>query len=61
MQPSCTIPSFKSNWQNYPVTSGLKIATIYSFGINEDIDGVLSEEDTDNTDKLDVCSREFFR
>ncbi len=50
---------FQKQLAELPSDKRLKIATIYSFGINEDIDGVLSEEDTDNTDKLDVSSREF--
>lgn len=50
---------FQKQMADLPSDKRLKIATIYSFGINEDIDGVLSEEDTDNTDKLDASSREF--
>lgn len=50
---------FQQQMANLPSDKRLKIATIYSFGINEDIEGVLSEEDTDNTDKLDASSREF--
>lgn len=38
----------------------LKIATIYSYGQNEDDpDGFLDDENSDNTDELDVSSREF--
>ncbi len=50
---------FQKQMADLPSDKRLKIATIYSFGVNEDIDGVLSEEDTDNTDKLDASSREF--
>lgn len=50
---------FQQQMVDLPSDKRLKIATIYSFGINEDIEGVLSEEDTDNTDKLDASSREF--
>ena len=50
---------FQKQMADLPSDKRLKIATIYSFGINEDIDGLLSEEDTDNTDKLDAGSREF--
>lgn len=50
---------FQKQMEDLPSDKRLKIATIYSFGINEDIDGLLSEEDTDNTDKLDASSREF--
>lgn len=50
---------FQKQMADLPSDKRLKIATIYSFGINEDIEGVLSEEDTDNTDKLDASSREF--
>ena len=38
----------------------LKIATIYSYGQNEDDpDGFIDDEDGDSTDDLDVTSREF--
>ncbi len=38
----------------------LKIATIYSYGQNEDDpDGFLDDENSDSTDELDVTSREF--
>ena len=38
----------------------LKIATIYSYGQNEeDPDGFIDDEDSDSTDGLDVTSREF--
>lgn len=50
---------FQKQMADLPSDKRLKIATIYSFGINEDIEGILSEEDTDNTDKLDASSREF--
>lgn len=50
---------FQQQMADLPSDKRLKIATIYSFGINEDIEGILSEEDTDNTDKLDASSREF--
>lgn len=50
---------FQKQMADLPADKRLKIATIYSFGINEDIDGVLSEEETDSTDKLDASSREF--
>lgn len=50
---------FQKQMADLPSDKRLKIATIYSFGINEDIEGVLGEEDTDNTDKLDASSREF--
>ena len=38
----------------------LKIATIYSYGQNEDDpDGFIDDEESDNTDALDLTSREF--
>lgn len=38
----------------------LKVATIYSYGQNEDDpDGFLDDENSDNTEELDVSSREF--
>ena len=40
--------------------AALKIATIYSYGQNEDDpDGFIDDEESDNTDGLDLTSREF--
>ncbi len=50
---------FQRQMADLPSDKRLKIATIFSFGINEEMEGVLSEEDTENTDRLDASSREF--
>lgn len=50
---------FKKQMEEDP-TKKLKIALIYSYGANEeDADGILDEENTENTDALDASSREF--
>lgn len=50
---------FKKQMEEYP-TKKLKIALIYSYGANEeDADGILDEENPENTDALDASSREF--
>ena len=50
---------FKKQMAANPEKS-LKIATIYSYGQNEDDpDGFIDDEDGDNTDGLDLTSREF--
>jgi type I restriction enzyme R subunit len=50
---------FKRQMAEHP-EKFLKIATIYSYGQNEDDpDGFIDDEDSDSTDELDVTSREF--
>lgn len=50
---------FKRQMNEHP-EKRLKIALIYSFGANEDeADGILAEENSENTDKLDKSSRDF--
>lgn len=50
---------FKRQMAARPETA-LKIATIYSYGQNEqDPDGFIDDEDSDSTEGLDVTSREF--
>lgn len=50
---------FKRQMEARP-EAALKIATIYSYGQNEqDPDGFIDDEDSDSTDGLDVTSREF--
>ena len=50
---------FKRQMAEYREKS-LKIATIYSYGQNEDDpDGFIDDEESDNTDGLDLTSREF--
>ena len=51
--------SFKDRLANLPSDKRLKVAMIYSFGVNdEDVDGML-DEDPENTDMLDSNSRDF--
>ncbi len=50
---------FKKQMAERP-EAALKIATIYSYGQNEDDpDGFIDDEESDNTDGLDLTSREF--
>lgn len=50
---------FKRQMAEHP-EKALKIATIYSYGQNEDDpDGFIDDEESDNTEGLDVTSREF--
>ena len=50
---------FKKQMAERP-EDALKIATIYSYGQNEDDpDGFIDDEESDNTDGLDLTSREF--
>ena len=44
-----------------PSDKKLKIATIFSYAVNEEIDGILDDENPENTDKLDQTSRDFWR
>ncbi|HNY25496.1 MAG TPA: type I restriction endonuclease subunit R [Alphaproteobacteria bacterium] len=48
---------FKKQMADLPSDKRLKIATIYSFGVNEE-DGII-DENSENTDGLDVSSRDF--
>ena len=53
---------FKKQMAELTPDKRLKIATIYSFGVNDDSNsdtGNLEEEDSDDTSKLDASSREF--
>ena len=50
---------FRRQMAEYP-EKALKVATIYSYGQNEDDpDGFIDDEESDNTDALDLTSREF--
>ena len=52
---------FKKQLSGLPSDKQLKVATIYSFGVNdEDADGMIDENSEDTTG-LDVSSRDFFR
>ena len=51
---------FKKQQANLPESQRLKIATIYSYSANEeDIDGILAEENPESTTQLDQQSRDF--
>ena len=53
------MPSFSVKWQQHPQRR-LKIAVIYSYGANEEeTDGILDEENTEDTSALDRNSRDF--
>ena len=50
---------FKKQMKQHPEQK-IKIATIYSYSVNEDeVDGILSEENPDDTSGLDKSSRDF--
>lgn len=51
---------FKKRQSDLPEAQRLKIATIYSYSANEeDIDGILAEENPESTTQLDQQSRDF--
>lgn len=51
---------FKRQQAEIPEAQRLKIATIYSYGANEEeIDGILTEENPESTTQLDQQSRDF--
>ena len=51
---------FKRQQADVPEAQRLKIATIYSYGANEEeIDGILTEENPESTTQLDQQSRDF--
>lgn len=51
---------FKKQQAELPESQRLKIATIYSYSTNEeDIDGILAEENPESTTQLDQQSRDF--
>ena len=51
---------FKKQQESLPEAQRLKIATIYSYGANEEeIDGILAEENPESTTNLDQQSRDF--
>ena len=49
---------FKKQLANLPSDKQLKIATIYSFGLNDVIDGMI-DENSEDTSGLDASSRDF--
>jgi type I restriction enzyme, R subunit len=53
---------FQKQMADLPTDKQLKIATIYSFGVNEDdpeVDGIIGDENLEDTSKLDQSSRDF--
>ena len=51
---------FKKQIAERPDHKDLRVATIFSFGANEEeADGIIDEEDPANTDELDASSRDF--
>ena len=51
---------FKKQMKDLPEAQKLRIATIYSFGVNEDPDGFfMSDENNESTEELDQSSRDF--
>ena len=51
---------FKKQQESLPEARRLKIATIYTYGANEEeIDGILAEENPESTTNLDQQSRDF--
>lgn len=50
---------FQRQQDALPEDQRLKIALIYSYGANEEIDGILDEENSDSAAQLDQSSRDF--
>lgn len=53
---------FQSQMAGLPSDKQLKVATIYSFGVNEDeaeIEGIIEDENLEDTSRLDKSSRDF--
>lgn len=50
---------FKRQMAELPSAQRLKVATIYSFGVNEDSDGFIIDENPEDTSGLDKSSRDF--
>jgi len=53
---------FQKQMADLPSDKQLKVATIYSFGVNEDnpeIDGIIEDENLEDTNRLDQSSRDF--
>lgn len=50
---------FKRQMAELPSAQRLKVATIYSFGVNEDADGFIIDENPEDTSDLDRSSRDF--
>lgn len=55
---------FQKQMDGLPSDKQLKVATIYSFGVNEDdpeLDGIIEDENLEDTSKLDQSSRDFLQ
>ena len=51
---------FQKQMAGLPSDKQLKVATIYSFGVNDpEIDGIIDDEDPEDTSKLDQSKRDF--
>lgn len=51
---------FKKQMETANESQKLRIATIYSYGVNEDVnDDFVEDENSEDTDGLDQCSRDF--
>lgn len=50
---------FKQQMAELPSAQQLKVATIYSFGVNENTEDFLDDENSEDTSRLDQSSRDF--
>jgi len=50
---------FQKQMEGLPSDQQLKVATIFSYAANEDVDGILGDENPEDTSKLDKSSRDF--
>ena len=50
---------FKRQMEELPISQRLKVATIYSYGANENLDDFLDDENSEDTVALDQSSRDF--
>ncbi|HNX57307.1 MAG TPA: type I restriction endonuclease subunit R, partial [Prolixibacteraceae bacterium] len=50
---------FQKQMEGLPTDQQLKVATIFSYAANEDVDGILGDENPEDTSKLDKSSRDF--
>ena len=50
---------FKKQMKDLAENKKLRVALIYSYGANEDIDGIIDEENPEDTSRLDKSSRDF--
>lgn len=50
---------FKKQMSELPINKRLRIATIFSYGVNEEAEENIEDENSDNTEGLDKSSRDF--